>query len=103
MVIIFAFACQMTEPKILDWFRQVGVQISPANQAPVPRRKPVYQAGLSSSPLDDTATRVNVHHCHVVNNPLYSAYLTTPSKDRLSVITCCATGSLEPSGSMARP
>ena len=28
MVIIFAFACQMTEPKILDWFRQVGVQIS---------------------------------------------------------------------------
>ena len=48
----------------------------------------VYQAGLSSSPwqhLDDTATRVNGqnHHCHVVNNPLY--YLTTPSKDRLSV------------------
>ena len=47
MVIIFAFACQMTEPKILDWFRQVGVQITaganlqPANQrpAPVPRRE----------------------------------------------------------------
>jgi len=51
----------------------------------------VYQAGLSSSPwqhLDDTATRVNGQnqHCHVVVNPLYTSYLTTPSKDRLSVI-----------------
>ena len=57
----------------------------------------MYQAGLSSSPwqhLDDTATRVNGqnHHCHVVNNPLYSAYLTTPSKDRLSVIDVLRNG-----------
>jgi len=28
MVIIFAFACQITEPKILEWLRQVGIQIS---------------------------------------------------------------------------
>ena len=89
MVIIFAFACQMTEPKILDWFRQVGVQISAGQISNLlikgqhqfhAEKDAVYQAGLSSSPwqhLDDTATRVNGqnHHCHVVNNPLYSAYL----------------------------
>ena len=32
------------------------------------------------------------HHCHVVNNPLYSADLTTPSKDRLSVIDVLRNG-----------
>ena len=106
MVIIFAFACQMTEPKILDWFRQVGVQISAGQISNLlikgqhqfhAEKDAVYQAGLSSSPwqhLDDTATRVNGqnHHCHVVNNPLYSAYLTTPSKDRLSVIDVLRNG-----------
>ena len=106
MVIIFAFACQMTEPKILDWFRQVGVQISAGQISNLlikgqhqfhAEKNAVYQAGLSSSPwqhLDDTATRVNGqnHHCHVVNNPLYSAYLTTPSKDRLSVIDVLRNG-----------
>ena len=106
MVIIFAFACQMTEPKILDWFRQVEVQISAGQISNLlikgqhqfhAEKDAVYQAGLSSSPwqhLDDTATRVNGqnHHCHVVNNPLYSAYLTTPSKDRLSVIDVLRNG-----------
>ncbi len=49
----------------------------------------VGAAGLASSPwqhLDDTGTRVNGgnHHCHVVANPLYTAYTTTPRKDRLT-------------------
>jgi Holliday junction resolvasome RuvABC ATP-dependent DNA helicase subunit len=44
--------------------------------------------GLRSSPwqhLDDTATRVNGdnQHCHVVCNPLYTAFFTTASQDRL--------------------
>lgn len=106
MVIIFAFACQMTEPKILEWFRQVGIQISAGqisnllikDQASFHAEKDaVYEAGLDSSPwqhLDDTATRVNGqnHHCHVVDNPLYTSYLTTPSKDRLSVIDVLRNG-----------
>ena len=100
LVIIFAFACQMTEPKVLEWFRQVGIQISAGqisnllikDQASFHAEKDgVYQAGLASSPwqhLDDTATRVNGRnqHCHVVDNPLHTTYLTTPGKDRLSVI-----------------
>lgn len=106
MVIIFAFACQMTEPKILEWFRQIGIQVSAGqisnllikNQQQFHEEKDaVYQAGLASSPwqhLDDTATRVNGQnqHCQVVGNPLYTTYLTTPSKDRLSVVDVLRNG-----------
>ncbi len=106
MVIIFAFACQMTEPKILEWFRQIDIHISAGEISNLlikdqqqfhGEKDAVYQAGLASSPwqhLDDTATRVNGQnqHCHVVNNPLHTTYLTTPSKDRLSVIDVLRNG-----------
>ena len=106
LVIIFAFACQMTEPKILEWFRQMGVQISAGQISNLlikdhyqfhEEKDGAYQAGLASSPwqhLDDTATRVNGqnHHCQVVNNPLHTTYLTTPTKDRLSVIDVLCNG-----------
>jgi len=106
MAIIFAFACHMTEPKILEWFRQMGVQISAGQISNLlikdhyqfhGEKDAVYAAGLSSSPwqhLDDTATRVNGQnqHCQVVANPLYTSYLTTPSKDRLSVIDVLRNG-----------
>lgn len=51
----------------------------------------VYQAGLASSPwqpLDDTSTRVHGQHgyCHIVCNPLYTAYCTTEAKDRLTIL-----------------
>ena len=54
-------------------------------------KEAVYQAGLASSDwqhMDDTSTRVNGQnqHCHVVCNPVYSAYFTRPKKDRLTVI-----------------
>jgi hypothetical protein len=106
LAIIFAFACQMTEPKILEWFRQVGLRISAGQISNLlikdqrqfhAEKDGVYQAGLASSPwqhLDDTATRVNGQnqHCHVVNNPLYTTYLTTSGKDRLSVIDVLRNG-----------
>ena len=49
------------------------------------------QAGLASSPwqhLDDTSTRVNGQngYCHIVCNPLSTAYFTTAAKDRLTII-----------------
>src|SRR5207249_11926973 len=45
----------------------------------------LYQAGLASSPwqhLDDTSTRVNGRngYCHIVCNPLYTAYFTTEDR-----------------------
>ena len=57
----------------------------------------VTLAGLASSVwqhTDDTATRVNGknQHCHVLCNPLYTAYQTTPTKDRLAVIRTLLAG-----------
>ena len=51
----------------------------------------VLRAGLESSPwqhLDSTGTRVNGQnqHCHILANPLYTAYCTLPGKDRLSML-----------------
>jgi FtsZ-binding cell division protein ZapB len=100
LALIFAFACQMTEPKILAFFEHSGIQISSGEISNLlikdhaafhAEKDAVYEAGLRSSPwqqIDDTATRVNGQneHCHVVNNPLHTTYLTLPSKDRLSVI-----------------
>jgi len=57
----------------------------------------VVRAGLLSSPwqhLDSTGTRVNgsPQHCHILCNPLYSFYCTTPNKDRLSVLRVLLAG-----------
>jgi hypothetical protein len=54
-------------------------------------RAAVVKAGLQSSPwqhLDSTGTRVNGHnqHCHVLCNPLYTAYCTLPCKDRMTML-----------------
>jgi hypothetical protein len=106
LVLVFYFASQMTEPKILAWFEHVGVQISAGQisnllikgHGPFHREKDaIYEAGLRSSPwqhLDDTATRVDGQnqHCHIVDNPLHTTYLTLPSKDRLSVIDVLCNG-----------
>jgi hypothetical protein len=51
----------------------------------------IVRAGLESSPwqqTDDTQTRVNgvTEHCHVLCNPLYTAFCTQPKIDRQSVI-----------------
>jgi hypothetical protein len=106
LALVFAFACQMTEPKILAFFEHSGIQISAGEISNLlikdhaafhAEKDAVYEAGLRSSPwqqIDDTGTRVNGQneHCHVVNNPLHTTYLTLPSKDRLSVIDVLRNG-----------
>lgn len=90
----------MSEPKILEFLKNVGVQISGGELSNLLIKKQdifhaekdaVYEAGLRSSPYqhtDDTKTRVNGQnqHCHVVCNPVYSAYHTRPTKERLAVL-----------------
>ena len=100
LALVQYFACNMAEPKILEFFANVGIQLSagelsnwlikdwPELHA---EKAAIYEAGLRSSPwqhLDDTATRVNGQneHCHVVCNPLYTAYFTTAHKDRLTIV-----------------
>jgi len=100
LILVFYYASQMSEPKILDFLGHVGIQISAGTistllikgQEPFhAEQDAAYLAGLRSSPwqhLDDTLTRVNGHneHCHVICNPLHTTYRTTPGKDRLSVL-----------------
>ena len=90
----------MTEPKIVEFLRNVGVFISEGQVSNLLTKKnerwhqeknEIYLAGLASSSWqhsDDTGTRVNGDnwYCHVVGNPLYTAYFTRPGKDRLTVI-----------------
>jgi hypothetical protein len=94
------YAGFMTEPKLLDLFDSVGVQISAGSLSTLliqdqeafhAEKAALYRAGLASSPwqhIDDTSTRVAGQNwcCHIVCNPLYTAYFTLPGKDRLTVI-----------------
>jgi hypothetical protein len=100
LALVFYFGCQMTEPKIVELFRNVGVSISAGQVSNLlikdqdqfhTEKEAVYAAGLRSGPwqhLDDTGTRVDGqnHHCHIVDNPLHTTFLTTPAKDRLTII-----------------
>ena len=54
-------------------------------------KQAVVQAGLASTPwqhLDSTATGLagQLYHCHILCNPLYTAYTTLPTKDRQALL-----------------
>src|SRR3989475_981584 len=100
LALVLYYGAQMSEPKVAELWRSVGVDISDGQvsnllikgQAPFHAEKEaLYHAGLASSPwqhLDDTSTRVNGHNgsCHIVCNPLSTAYFTSAAKDRLTII-----------------
>jgi hypothetical protein len=95
-----------SEPKILNLLKNLGVRISPGEVSALlikdqdefhAEGNAVYEAGLGSSPwqhVDDTQTRVDGQnqHCHVVCNPVYTAYHTRPSKERLTVLDILRNG-----------
>ncbi len=94
------YAGLMSEPKIRDLFHSAGVLISAGGLSNLliqdhdafhAEKAALYRAGLASSPwqhIDDTSTRVAGENwfCHIVCNPLYTAYFTLRGKDRLTVI-----------------
>jgi len=98
--IVLHFGSNMTEPKMLELFHNAGVHISTGQLSNFLIKKQegfhaekdeVYEAGLRSSPwqhIDDTGTRVNGQnqYCHIVCNPLYTAYFTMEKKNRLTVV-----------------
>ena len=81
------FGMQASEPKIHEFFANVGIEISEGQVSNLLIKKQadfhqesteVYDAGSRSSPwqhTDDTLTRVNGQnqHCHVVCNPVCTA------------------------------
>lgn len=106
LIWVLYFASQVSEPKIVELLRSISISISEGEvsnllikeQEELQREKDqIVQAGLASSPwqqTDDTGTRVNGQnqHCHTMCNQLYTAYLTLPAKDRLSVIDALTNG-----------
>ena len=100
LVRVLYYGAQMSEPKVAELWHNVGIQISAGQVSNLlikdhaglhSEKDALYQAGLASSPwqhLDDTSTRINGRngYCHIVCNPLYTAYFTTEAKDRLTVI-----------------
>ena len=100
LVITLYYAANMSEPKVIELLSHMGIIISAGQISNILTKKneqwhaekdEIYQAGLNSSRwqhIDDTGTRVNGEnqYCHIVGNPLYTAYFTRPRKDRLTVI-----------------
>ena len=100
LAIVLHFGSNMTEPKMLEFFHNAGVHISAGQLSNFLIKKQedfhaekdeVYEAGLRSSPwqhIDDTGTRVDGQnqYCHIVCNPLYTAYFTMEKKNRLTVV-----------------
>jgi hypothetical protein len=106
LAVVLAHVTLVSEPQIHQLFTTAGIQISAGTihawTTHVPaalhaERDAVVAAGLASSPwqqIDDTPTSVNgrQHTCHVIGNPLYTAYRTGPSKNRLAVLTTLLNG-----------
>lgn len=100
LVLVLAYGCLVSEAKIRELLVNVGIQIAEGTISNLlikdqtgfhAEAAAVVQAGLASSPwqqIDDTGTRVNGqnHYCQIVCNPLFTAYRTTASKDRLAVL-----------------
>lgn len=100
LVMTLYYAAGMSEPKIIEFLSHFNISISSGqvsnlltknNEVWHSEKDEIYQAGLASSSwqhIDDTGTRVDGqnHYCHIVGNPLYTAYFTRPRKDRLTLI-----------------
>jgi len=100
LVITLYYGAEMTEPKIIEFLSHFELSISAGQLSNLltkgqeqwhTEKDEIYQAGLESSSwqhIDDTSTRVDGqnHYCHVLGNPLYTAYFTRPRKDRLTII-----------------
>ncbi len=100
LVTVLYYSVGTSEPKIVELLGNLGILISDGQVSNllIKKQEPfhaeaaaVRRAGLASSPwqhLDVTGTTVNgvAEHCHVLTNPLYTAYDTRPTKDRLAVV-----------------
>lgn len=100
LVLTLAYAGGMSENKILELVESTGIVISAGTLSALltegraafgDEARDVLRAGLASTPyqhLDDTSTRVDgdTWYCHVLCNALYTAYRTTPGKDRRTIV-----------------
>ncbi|MGI9214492.1 MAG: IS66 family transposase [Gammaproteobacteria bacterium] len=99
-VITQHFQHKMTEPAIVQFLQDHGVQISAATVSRIitdnkedfhAEKTDIIQAGLPSSiyqQMDDTGARVNGqnYYTHILCNEHYTAYFTRENKNRLTIL-----------------
>jgi hypothetical protein len=100
LAVTLAYAGGMSETKLLELIQSSGIVISAGTLSNLltegraafgDEARDVLRAGLESTPyqhLDDTSTRVDGDgwYCHILCNPFYTAYQTTPGKDRRTIV-----------------
>jgi hypothetical protein len=93
--------CNMSEKRILGFFCNFGIHISATYLSQQwtggyalfhQEKSDLYRNGIAHSDyiqIDDTSARVNGvnQYCQIVCSPLFTAYFTTPKKDRLTVLS----------------
>ncbi|PXF62040.1 MAG: hypothetical protein C4B59_00005 [Candidatus Methanogaster sp.] len=99
-VLTLKHVANVSEPKIHEFLGNFNIHIAPStisriltkNKELFHREKAdIFRAGLFSTgyqQMDDTSSKVHSqnHYTHIVCNPYYTAYFTTPRKDRLTVL-----------------
>jgi hypothetical protein len=100
LVLDLAYRGGMSESKIHALVEAHGIEIAAGTVSALltesrlafeTEAREALKAGLASTSyqhLDDTSTRVNgeAQYCQILCNPFYTAYQTTPGKDRLTII-----------------
>lgn len=100
LAVTLAYAGGMSETKLLELVQGSGIAIAAGTLSALltegraafaDEARDVLRAGLASTPyqhLDDTSTRVDGDgwYCHILCNDLYTAYRTTPGKDRRTIV-----------------
>ena len=94
------YAANLSEPKLLELLHTVGLKVSAGqlshwliHEVEVfhQEKAELVRAGIQSTPyqhLDSTGTGLfgQSYQCHILCNPLYTAYTTLLSKDRYSLL-----------------
>jgi prefoldin subunit 5 len=100
LIITLKHAANVSEPKIHEFLKNVGILISPATISRIltknldifhQEKADIFKAGLKSTiyqHIDDTGAKVKGknHYVEIICNPFYTAYFTIPHKDRLSIL-----------------
>ena len=106
LVMSLYYGGNMTQGKLLELLEDIGIFMSSGHLSNLliknyqdfeTEKNEIYEAGLASSPwqhLDQTGARVSGvnYTTNVICNPLYTVYLTTANKDRLSVLSVLQNG-----------
>jgi len=100
LIITMKHAANVSEPKIHEFLKNVGILISPATISRIltknleifhKEKADIFRAGLESTryqQIDDTGAKVKGqnHYAEIICNPFYTAYFTIPHKNRLSIL-----------------